>query len=95
MVVELTGSCDLAGAVEATPERPGVRRYLRSEPTSRRSSATRFSVFAGGCVTERFTAPAARQTQLLNEGSSALGFTTRQELGQALNQRSGGRLQRV
>jgi hypothetical protein len=71
-----------------------VRRYLRSEPTSRRSSATRFSAFAGGCVTERFTAP-ARQTQLLNEGSSALGFITRQEFGQVLNQRSGGRFQRV
>jgi hypothetical protein len=85
----------MAQAVEATSGRPGVRRYLRSEPTSPRSSATRFSTFAGGCVTERFTAPAARQTQLLNEGSSALGFITRQEFGQALNQRSGGRFQRV
>jgi hypothetical protein len=78
--MELTGSCDLAGAVEATSERPGVWRHLRSEPTSPRSSATRFSAFAGGCVTEPFTAPAARQAQPLNEGSSALGFTTRQGL---------------
>ena len=63
VVVELTGSCDLAGAVEATPERPGVRRYLRSEPTSPRSSATRFSAFAGGCVTEPSGSPHRRHAR--------------------------------
>jgi tRNA A-37 threonylcarbamoyl transferase component Bud32/membrane-associated phospholipid phosphatase len=93
VVVELTASCDLSGAVQVTSEQPGARRYLRTERASPRSSATRFHAFGGGCTTERFTAPAASHMQLTNEGSSALGFTTREELGQALNQRSGGRLQ--
>jgi hypothetical protein len=92
-VVELTASCNLAGAVEVTSEQPGARRYLRIEGTSPRSSATRFYAFGGGCISERFTASAANHTQLTNEGSFALGFTTREELGQALNERSGGRLQ--
>jgi len=95
VVVELAASCDLAGAVEVTSEQPGARRYLRIEGISPRSSATRFHAFGGGCITERFTAPAASHPQLASEGSSALGFTTREELGRALKQRSGGRLQLV
>lgn len=93
VVVELTASCDLAGAVEVTSEQPGARRYLRIERTSPGSSPTHFYAFGGGCITGRFTAPAAGHMQLTNEGSFALGFTTREELEQALNQRSGGRLQ--
>jgi hypothetical protein len=75
--VRLTASCDLAGATEVTSEQ----------------SATRADAFPGGCITERFTAAAANSERLASETSSAIGFTTREELRQALSQRSDGRLE--
>jgi tRNA A-37 threonylcarbamoyl transferase component Bud32 len=93
VVVQLTASCDLAGAAEVTSEQPGARRYLRIDRNAPEFSATRAYVFPGGCITERFTAPAASGQQLTGETSSAIGFTTREELRQALRQRSDGRLE--
>jgi membrane-associated phospholipid phosphatase/tRNA A-37 threonylcarbamoyl transferase component Bud32 len=93
VVVELTASCDLTGATEVTSEQPGARRYLRVDRTTPGFSATRAYAFPGGCITARISAPAASGQQLTTETSSAIGFTTRQELRQALSQRSDGRLQ--
>jgi membrane-associated phospholipid phosphatase/tRNA A-37 threonylcarbamoyl transferase component Bud32 len=92
VVVELTASCDLAGAVELTSEQPTARRYLRIDRNAAEVSLTRAYTFPGGCVTQRLLTPAASRQQLAGEASFALGFTTRQELRQALSQRSGGRL---
>jgi tRNA A-37 threonylcarbamoyl transferase component Bud32 len=91
MVVELRASCDLTGTTEVTSELPGARRYLRTDRNSERFSVTRSYVVPGGCITGRFTAPAGQQ-HLAGETSSAIGFTTRQELAQALSERSDGRL---
>ena len=93
VVVELTASCDLTGATEVTSEQPGARRYLRIDHDAPGFSATRAYAFPGGCVTARISAPAASGRQLTTETSSAIGFTTREELRQALSQRSDGRLQ--
>ena len=94
VVVELTSSsCDLAGATEVTSEQRGARRYRRIDRTAAGFSATRAYVFPGGCITARIRTPAASGQQLIGETSSAIGFTTRQELRQALAQRSDGRLQ--
>jgi hypothetical protein len=92
VVVRLTAACDLAGAAEVTSEQSGARRYLRVDRNAPGFSATRFYVFQGGCIAERFAATAASGQQLITETSSAIGFTTRQELRQALRQRSDGRL---
>jgi tRNA A-37 threonylcarbamoyl transferase component Bud32 len=92
VVVRLTAACDLAGAVEVTSEQPGARRYLRMERNAAGVSATRSYVFPGGCITERFAAPAGSGQGLITETSSAIGFTTREQLRQALIRRSGGRL---
>ena len=92
LVVELTASCDLAGAVELTSERPGARRYLRIDRNAAGVATTRTYTFAGGCVTERLMAPEASREQLAGEASSALGFTTRDALAAALRGDSGGRL---
>jgi hypothetical protein len=92
VVVQLAASCDLAGAVEVTSEQRTARRYLRIERDSAAFSATRSYVFPGGCITERFVAPEASRAQLDSQLSFAIGFTTREELGQALSQHSGGRL---
>jgi hypothetical protein len=93
VVVRLTSSCDLAGAAEVTSEQPGARRYLRVDQAAAGFSATRAYAFPGGCITARISAPVASGQQLTTETSSAIGFISREELRQALSQRSDGRLQ--
>jgi hypothetical protein len=93
LVVELTASCDLAGATEVTSEQPAARRYLRMDRNTPGFSATRSYTFPGGCVSQRLIVPAASGQQLASQTSSAIGFTTRQELRRALDERSDGRLQ--
>jgi membrane-associated phospholipid phosphatase/tRNA A-37 threonylcarbamoyl transferase component Bud32 len=92
LVAELAASCDLAGAVELTSERPGARRYLRVERNTGGVVMTRTYTFPGGCATQRLTAPEASRQQLAGESSSALGFTTRDALAAALRRDSDGRL---
>jgi tRNA A-37 threonylcarbamoyl transferase component Bud32/membrane-associated phospholipid phosphatase len=92
LVAELAASCDLAGAVELTSERPGARRYLRIERNAAGVAMTRTYTFPGGCVTQRLVAPEASRQQLAGESSSALGFTTRDALAAALRRDSRGRL---
>jgi hypothetical protein len=55
-------------------------------------SATRFDMFAGGCVITRMTAPVASRAEITSEASLILGYTIRQSLQQTLEDRSGGRL---
>jgi membrane-associated phospholipid phosphatase len=93
LVAELAASCDLAGAVELTSERPGARRFLRIEPNPAGVTMTRAYSFPGGCVTQRLVAPEASRQLLASESSFALGFTTRDALAAALRRDSGGRLE--
>jgi hypothetical protein len=92
LVAELTPSCDLGGAVELTSEQPEARRYLRIERNPAGVVMTRTYTFPGGCVTQRLVAPEASRQQLASESSSALSFTTRDDLAAALRRDSGGRL---
>ena len=92
LVTELTASCDLAGAVELTSEQPGARRYLSIDRNAAGVAMTRAYTFPGGCVTQRLVAPEPSHQQLASESSSALGFTTRDDLAAALRRDSGGRL---
>jgi membrane-associated phospholipid phosphatase/tRNA A-37 threonylcarbamoyl transferase component Bud32 len=93
MVVRLTAACDLAGATEVTSEYQGARRYLRVDRNSTEFSATRAYTFPGGCVTQRFRAAGPSALRLRDTASTEFGFITRQELRQALSQRSNGRLE--
>jgi membrane-associated phospholipid phosphatase/tRNA A-37 threonylcarbamoyl transferase component Bud32 len=93
MVVRLTASCDLAGATEVTSEQPGARRYLRVDPNSTEFSATRAYTFPGGCVTQRYRAAGPSALRLSDTASTEFGFISREELRQALSQRSHGRLE--
>jgi membrane-associated phospholipid phosphatase/tRNA A-37 threonylcarbamoyl transferase component Bud32 len=93
MVVRLSAACDLAGATEVTSEQPGARRYLRVDRNSTEFSATRAYTFPGGCVTQRFRAAGPSASRMSDTASTEFGFITRQELRQALSQRSGGRLE--
>jgi hypothetical protein len=84
---------DLAGATEVTSEQSGARRYLRVDRTSTEFSATRAYTFPGGCVTQRFRAAGPSAFRLSDTASTEFGFITREELRQALSQRSHGRLE--
>jgi hypothetical protein len=93
VVVRLTASCDLTGATEVASEQPGARRYLRVDGDAPGSSATRAYTFPGGCVTQRFRAAGPSGLRLSDTASSEFGFITRDELRQALDERSDGRLE--
>ncbi|HEX2184123.1 MAG TPA: hypothetical protein VHN78_01290, partial [Chloroflexota bacterium] len=93
LVVQLAAACDLTGATEVTSEQPGARRYLRTDRTAPGFSATRAYVFPGGCVTQRFSRAGPSELRMNDTASTELGFITREQLGQALRQRSDGRLQ--
>jgi hypothetical protein len=92
LVVRLTAACDTRGATEVLSDRAQVRRYQRIDRLGPRFEATRFDRFPGGCVTAQADAPAAYRAEVTGELSAILGYTTRQTLAQALEQRSGGRL---
>jgi hypothetical protein len=92
MVVRLGASCDMGRATRVPSNQPGVRRFMRIERLRSRFAATRFDVFAGGCVSTRMTAPAEYQADLTAGVPRILGFTSRQTLQQALERRSNGRL---
>jgi tRNA A-37 threonylcarbamoyl transferase component Bud32/membrane-associated phospholipid phosphatase len=87
MVVRFTAACDLAGATEVTSEQQGATRWYRARDN------TRAYKFPGGCVTQRFRAAGPSAARMSDTASTEFGFLTRQELRQALSQRSGGRLE--
>jgi hypothetical protein len=92
VAVELTPSCDLAGATEVSSEQPGARRFLRIDRGESPAVVTRFYTFPGGCISERFVS-AGSPERLASEASSAFGFVTRDQLARDLSRRSAGRLQ--
>jgi hypothetical protein len=93
VMVRMAAACDPAGAVKGPAPEPGVRRFVRVEHLAGAFSATWYDQFPGGCVTYRLHSTTDPTGQFANEAPQVLGFTTREQLGQALSQRSGGRLQ--
>jgi tRNA A-37 threonylcarbamoyl transferase component Bud32/membrane-associated phospholipid phosphatase len=92
LVIRLTATCDTRGATEVSSDQPQVRRYQRIDRQTPRFEATRFDRFQGGCVTAQATVPAANQTEITSQLPTILGYTSRQALQQALDERSDGRL---
>jgi tRNA A-37 threonylcarbamoyl transferase component Bud32/membrane-associated phospholipid phosphatase len=92
VVVQLTPACDPAGASEMPSQRPGVRHYERTERTTDRFVATWYDQFPGGCVTYRLRSTTDIGGKFATQAPLVLGFTTRQALQQALEERSNGRL---
>jgi tRNA A-37 threonylcarbamoyl transferase component Bud32/membrane-associated phospholipid phosphatase len=93
VVAQLAASCDPSGAVEVASQQPGVRRYQRVERLTGGFTAIWYDRFPGGCVTARMHSTTDTKGTFANEASQLLEFATREELGQALSQRSGGRLE--
>jgi tRNA A-37 threonylcarbamoyl transferase component Bud32 len=92
MEARLTAACDPGGAAEAASGQPGVRRYQRVERQAPAYAAVRYEVFSGGCLTTRITAPRQHQAEVTAGSAAILGFTSREQLRRALEERSDGRL---
>jgi len=94
LVVRLTAACDPSGAVEGPSATEGVRHYQQTESrTGGEFTATWYDQFPGGCVTSRLHLTTDPNGEFAAQAPQVLGFTTREALRQALDQRSGGRLQ--
>jgi hypothetical protein len=78
LVFELTATCDAQG-----------RRVDRQ--TTRYEAVTP-DQFPGGCLTTTVSVPAANRAEVTRDLPAILGYTSRQTLQQALDERSGGRL---
>ena len=91
LIVRLTADCDTTGATATPSDQPGTRRYERTEP-GQPAPTTTYTVFPGGCVTAELRSTNNGDTSLIDEAASAIGFTTRPALQQALDQRSNGQL---
>jgi tRNA A-37 threonylcarbamoyl transferase component Bud32/membrane-associated phospholipid phosphatase len=92
LVIRLTATCDTRGATEVSSDQPQVRRYQRINRLAPRFEASRLDLFPGGCVTAQAAVPAANRAEVTSDLATILGYTTRQGLQQALDQRSDGRL---
>jgi len=94
LVVRLAAACDPGGAVEGPSAIAGVRHFQRIESsTGGGFGATWYDQFPGGCVTSRLRLTTDPNGEFAAQAPQVLGFTTRQELRRALQQRSDGRLQ--
>jgi tRNA A-37 threonylcarbamoyl transferase component Bud32 len=91
-VLRLAAACDPAGAAQAPPPAPGVRRSQRVDRSTGAFRATWYDRFPGGCLTYRLHSTSDVEGSFAAELPGLLGFTSRGTLRQALSQRSGGRL---
>jgi hypothetical protein len=92
-VLRLAAVCDTAGATEMPSPPPGVRRYQRVDRSADSFQATWYDRFPGGCLTYRLRSTSDVTGSFATELPGLLGFTSRDALRQALDRRSGGRLQ--
>ena len=73
-------------------QQAGVRHYEQTERTADGFAATWYDQFPGGCVTYRLRSTTDIEGTFATQAPLVLGFTTRQGLQQALDERSNGRL---
>jgi tRNA A-37 threonylcarbamoyl transferase component Bud32 len=93
LVVRLTATCTLGGAVEGPSQTTGVRHYQETGSGSAQFAVTWYDLFPGGCVTSRLHLTNDPNGEFAGQAPQVLGFTSRTALQQALSQRSDGRLQ--
>jgi tRNA A-37 threonylcarbamoyl transferase component Bud32 len=88
----LTAGCEIAGVAEEPSGQPGVRRYQLDTRQGPISTTVRFEVFQGGCLVTRITVPETHRAEVMEGAVGTIGFVSRDSLGRALAERSGGRL---
>jgi hypothetical protein len=92
LVVRLAAACEPAGAVEGPSPVEGVRHFQRIESSTGEFRATWYDRFPGGCVTSRLHLTTDPNGEFAAQAPAVLGFTSREALRRALDERSGGRL---
>jgi hypothetical protein len=89
-------SCDVSGATEVATDVPGARRFERAPADGTDTILTWYEVFPGGCVTAQLNsendAPEVID-EVSGQASQVIGFLSRADLAEALDERSDGRLQ--
>jgi hypothetical protein len=94
LVVRLAAACDPGGAVEGPSPTAGVRHYQQlGSSAGGEFRATWYDQYPGGCVTSRLHLTTDPDGEFAAQAPQVLGFTTREALRRALDERSGGRLQ--
>ena len=88
VTIRLTATCAAHTTTAGQTIAPGVTRFHLEGPPSTSEVA---DVFRGGCVTYRAEAGSA-SARLLDQAQRAVSFRARDDLRQALQRRSGGRL---
>jgi membrane-associated phospholipid phosphatase/tRNA A-37 threonylcarbamoyl transferase component Bud32 len=91
-VMRLTATCDTTSAAEVPSSQPGTRRYTWAGRLASDYSVSFYDRFPGGCVTYQLHSSSDLKGGFASEVSLLFGFTSRQALRQALEERSGGRL---
>ena len=89
-------SCDVTGATEVAADVPGARRFERDPIDGTDTILTWYEVFPGGCATVRLSSRTAAPEvvdDVTAQAGRVIGFVTRADLAQALDERSDGRLQ--
>jgi hypothetical protein len=94
LVVRLTAACAPSGAVAGPSANADVRHSQRIESSAGGEfAATWYDQYPGGCVTTRLHLTTDPNGEFAAQAPHVLGFITRAALGEALSQRSGGRLE--
>jgi tRNA A-37 threonylcarbamoyl transferase component Bud32 len=88
VTIRLTATCAAHTTTAGQTIAPGVTRFHLEGPPGTSEVA---DVFRGGCVTYRAEAGSG-SARLLDQAQRAVSFQTRDDLSQALQRRSGGRL---
>ena len=89
--VELTASCGVEGFVEVPTDEAGAKRYELVESVTGGFRGTRAYVFDGGCATLDFRFETEASAVLVNEASLAVGFVSRADVDQAVQDITDGR----
>jgi hypothetical protein len=89
VTIRLAAACTVPTTREGQTVAPGVTRFQIGGPGS---TSQVVDVFAGGCVTYQPEPDRGASAPLLDQAQRAMTYRTRDDLGQDLRRRSGGRL---
>jgi hypothetical protein len=93
--VTFTESCDVSGSTEVAADVPGARRFEADPDEGTDTVLTWYEVYAGGCTTVRLSSDNDSPEvldDLTGQADRVVGFVSREDLDDALDERSDGRV---
>jgi hypothetical protein len=91
--VQLTASCDTAGATEIRSDRLEMRRLEKVTQVTPQFVGRRFYLFDGGCIAVVFRLSGMNSAEPLGVATQAIGVVRRNELRDLVREKSDGRLE--